>query len=107
MCAVKVCFSQSVIRSELMKLLLGKLSIDIRRMILRQHSEEHHALAFKRGCMRRDDHALSQLCIARGLRVRSTVDLDEAHAATADRFKPPIMTERGNFDAHKSGGIKN
>jgi hypothetical protein len=55
-------------------------------MIQGQHLQEHTALILERGCMSRDHHSVREQGIARCDWMWLSLDLNQAHATTADRF---------------------
>ena len=55
---------------------------------------------------RADDHAVLRRQRAAGLELRHALDLDEAHAAGADRLaEPRLVAEDGDLDARAERGL--
>jgi hypothetical protein len=76
-------------------------------MILGQHLQNHAALILERRSMSRDHHPVRELVIARCKRMWLSLDFDQAHATTADRFHAFIVTEGRNIEINSAARIQN
>jgi hypothetical protein len=75
-------------------------------MILGQHLQNHATLILDRGSVSRDYHPVGEQGIAGCERMRFSLDFDQAHATTTDRFQSFVVTERGNVDTDSAARIQ-
>jgi hypothetical protein len=76
-------------------------------MILGQHLQKHATLVLERGSVSRDHHPVREQGIARCEGMWPSLDFDQTHTTTADRFQAVVVTECGNVDTNTAARFQN